>query len=487
MSEREQRVPHRPFASSIGSTTLNRRQLLHRAGLAGAGLAAAPLLARISAMPAAAQDDIPRAKSSAKVKDKLRVLIKKDFHPDHNEFMRSELQAYADLNGWQIEITDVAGYQGGGDLNQKLLGAVQSGSSPDLVIHEQAVENYHTLGVVQPVSDIVEEMSGVYGDPTPGMQYDSKVGDEWFAVPFFTRASGLWVRKDMFADAGLDIINDTDTYDKLRDSALKTSDPGQKRWGWGMTVNRSGDGNGLVQSIIFRYGGHVQDESGELVTFNSPETVAALNWIKETYTDDKYSDMLPPGVLSWTDTSNNEAFLSSQTVMTTNAGTLYAKAVFDKRPFAEEIALIPSPKRESDGARLDFLSGGIKFFLITNAPNKEASYDLMRHFLTEPVKQKIWTISTGYALPAYTNEWANDIITQNENSMRAKDIALNDVGFTGLAWPGQSNAAIGSIDAGTYFTDMVSEVLQGRSTEDVVKDYHEKFVQIYQDFGFKGK
>ncbi|HET8523775.1 MAG TPA: extracellular solute-binding protein [Thermomicrobiales bacterium] len=477
MTEREQQTPV--------ARGLSRRQLLQRAGVAGAAFAATPLLMRSG--PVSAQDDIPRAKSSAQVKDKLRVLIKKDFHPDHNEFMRSELQAYADVNGWDIEITDVAGYQGGGDLYQKLLGAVQAGSPPDLVIHEQGVENYHTLGVVQPVSDMVQELAGQYGEPTPGMQYDSKVGDDWYAVPFFTRANGLWVRQDMFADAGLDIINDTDTYDKLRDSTLKTSDPSQKRWGWGMTVNRSGDGNGLVQGVIFRYGGHVQDESGEVVTFNSPETIAALNWLKETYSDDKYKDMLPPGVLSWTDTNNNEAFLSGQTVATLNAGTLYAKAVFDKLPFADQIALIPSPKRISDGARLDFLSGGIKFFLITDAPNKEASFDLMRHFLTEPVKEKIWTISTGYALPAYTNEWENEIITKNENSMRAKDIALNDVGFTGLYWPGKSNAAIGSIEAGTYFTDMMSEILQGRSTEDVVKDYHEKFVQIYQDFGFKGE
>jgi multiple sugar transport system substrate-binding protein len=487
MTEREKQVPvaHRMSGALVGNRGMNRRQLLQRAGVAGAALAASPLLARIT--PVSAQAEIPRAKSSAKVKDKLRVLIKKDFHPDHNEFMRSELQAYADLNGWQIEITDVAGYQGGGDLNQKLLGAVQAGSAPDLLIHEQGVLNYHTLGVVQSVSDLVTEQAGQLGDPNPGMQYDCKVGDEWFAVPFFTRANGLWAREDWFAEAGLDIINDTDSYDKLRDSALKLSNPDQKRWGWGMTVNRSGDGNGLVQAVIFRYGGHLQDESGELVTFNSPETVAGLNWLKETYTDDTYSAMLPPGVLAWTDTNNNEAFLSSQTAITQNAGTLYAKAVLDKLPFADKIALIPNPKRNSDGARLDFLSGGMKFFLITDAPNKEASYDLMRHFLTEPVREKIWSISTGYALPAYKNGWDNEIITGNANSMRAKDIALNDVGFTGLPWPGQNNAAVASIDAGTYFTDMMSEILQGRSTEDVVKDYHDKFVQIYQDFGFKGK
>lgn len=462
---------------------LNRRQLLGRSAAVGAGLAAAPLLGRM----AAAQEEIPREPSSATVDGTLQVLLKDDFHPDHNAFMRAELEAYAEASGWDIEITDVAGYQGGGDLFQKLLGGVQAGNAPDLVIHDLSVRNFVTLGLVQPVSDLVTEISETHGEPIPGARFSSTVDDEWYAVPFFMRAGGLYVRQDIFGEHGLDIAADTDTYDKLRDVALAISNPDENVWGWGMTANRSGDGNSLVQNVIFRYGGHVQDESGQKVTFNSPETIAGLNWLSETFTAEQYQPMLPPGILSWTDTSNNEAFLSGQIAITDNAGTMYAKAVFDQVPFADQIAFIPRPVRNSDGARLDFLSGGMKFFAITDSPNVEATYDLARHFVTTPVLERVWSISTAYAVPTYVNGWDNPIITENENSMRAKEIALNETDFYGLAWPGPVSEPIGSIGEGVFFTDMLSEIIQGRSAEEVVADYHQKFVQIFQDFGYEGE
>ncbi|CAN0478013.1 unnamed protein product, partial [Phaeothamnion confervicola] len=44
--------------------------------------------------------DIPRAKSSATVDGKLQVLQKADFHPDHNAFVRGEIEAYCKEQGW---------------------------------------------------------------------------------------------------------------------------------------------------------------------------------------------------------------------------------------------------------------------------------------------------------------------------------------------------------------------------------------------------
>ena len=462
---------------------LSRRELLRRSAAVGAGAAALPLLSRL---PAAAQD-IPREKSSATVSDRLRVLLKNDFHPDHNAFMRAELEAYAALNGWRIEITDVAGYQGGGDLNQKLLGSVQAGDSPDVLIHDVGALNMVTLGLLEPVTDLMAEVIQTQGEPIPGARFDSFAQEEWWAVPFFTRSNGIFVRQDLFAEKGLDIIEDTDTYDKLRDAALAVSDPAQNMWGWGMTINRSGDGAALVQEVMYRFGGHLQDETGQIVTFNSPETVAAFEWLRGTYADEQWAPMLPPGILSWTDTNNNEAYLAGQIAITRNAGTVYAKAVLDKVPFADQIAMIPSPKRNSDGARLDFMAGGTRFYQITGSPNTEATADIIRHFLTPPVQERVWSISTGYALPAYASGWDNPIITEDENSMRGKAIALTETDFTGLQWPGPLNEAIGSIGEGVFFTDMMSEIIQGRPTEEVVADYHDQFVQIFQDFGLEGE
>ena len=126
---------------------------------------------------------------------------------------------------------------------------------------------------------------------------------------------------------------------------MKISDPDKKRWGWGMTVNRSGDGDTGVNNILFWHGARWQDKDGQKVTLNTPEAVAAMEWLKETYSDPKWAKMLPPGVNAWNDISNNEAFLAGTLGMTDNAGTVLAKAYFDKVPFRGEHRLRSRSRR----------------------------------------------------------------------------------------------------------------------------------------------
>jgi multiple sugar transport system substrate-binding protein len=470
------------LASTLSRSRLDRRQLLRRSALAGAGGA---LLGRLSASPAAAQD-IPREKSSATVTGKLSILQDLDFHPDHNAFLKAEMEAYCQLNGWQYEITDVAGYQGGGDLNQKLVASVQAGNAADLLIKDHQVFQLQYLGVLEPTTELTEEMIGLNGDTTPVMKTNTFFDEQWWGVPFFTRSGGFWVRKDVLAAAGVDLDNDTKTLDQRREAALKVSNPDGQMWGWGVTINRSGDGAAFVRNTLYDYGSHLQDESGEIVTFDSPESVAALEWMKATYSDPQWAPMLPPGLLAWTDTSNNEAFLAGTLAFTQNAGTMYAKAVFDEVPFANEIAWMAYPVRNSDGAYID-LMGGTKLHVLAGTKNKDATYDLIRHLLTAPVQERIWTISQGYALPAYKNGWSSEIVQSVENSKRCEPVVWNESGFTGQRWPGPPSAAIDAVEGGTYHTDMMAEVMQGKPAEEVVADYHRKFVQIWQDFGFKGE
>ncbi|MGN6757635.1 MAG: hypothetical protein ACTHMJ_14730, partial [Thermomicrobiales bacterium] len=85
---------------------------------------------------ATAVANIPRAKSNAKVTGKIRILQDNDFHPDHNAFLRSEIEAFCRAQNWDYEVTSVAGYQGTGDLNQLLVASVQAGNAADLLIKD---------------------------------------------------------------------------------------------------------------------------------------------------------------------------------------------------------------------------------------------------------------------------------------------------------------------------------------------------------------
>ena len=129
----------------------------------------------------------------------------------------------------------------------------------------------------------------------------------------------------------------------MNDAALATSDPEGEYWGWGCTPNQSGDGWGFLMMVINAFGGSYTDETGLVVTFDSPETLAAVEWIAETYSNEMYADMLPPGILSWTDISNNEAYLAGTVGYTHNAFSIYAQAKRDESEYFDDTMLMLAP------------------------------------------------------------------------------------------------------------------------------------------------
>jgi multiple sugar transport system substrate-binding protein len=473
----------------MGETTMPRSAHVTRRQLVG-GAAAAAAASRLTRLDrVAAQEStpvaIPRAKSSATVDGTLQVLQKTDYHPDHNTFVRAEIEAYCAEQGWQVEISEVGGGQSSGEIGQRLVAGVQAGNAPDVYFDNIPVRQFQFLGVLEDVTDLTNEIIAANGDATPGFVTAGFFDDAWFGVPWFTRVDGWWARNDIFQPAGVDVTTLVDLNSR-REAALAISDPANNRWGWGITVNRSGDGRAIATSVFLAHGSQIQDESGEKITFNSPESVAALEWFRETYATEKYAPMLPTGWGAWVDTSNNEAFLAGTLVLTQNGGTLYAKAVLDAVPFAKDIAYMPNPVRNSDGGTVDQLAG-VFLHVIKDSKNKDAAYDLIRHLLTLPVQQRIWEISLAYAVPAYRNGWSDPLVTNTPNSMRAEPAVWNNTEFTGLRYPGPSSAALDAITGSWDQTDMIAEVLQGRSSEEVVAEYHDRWVQVYQDFGLPGE
>jgi multiple sugar transport system substrate-binding protein len=106
-------------------------------------------------------------------------------------------------------------------------------------------------------------------------------------------------------------------------------------YGWGVTINRSGDGDWFRNRVQHGWGAYKQDETGNYVTFDSPEMVDAMTAMTMIYMDEKYAPMLPPGVLSWGDSSNHEAYLAGKLAYTQNGGTVYAKALLDGNPIRD--------------------------------------------------------------------------------------------------------------------------------------------------------
>jgi len=410
------------------------------------------------------------------------VIHRAEYFEEVQTLFRNEVTNYAKTLGTELDIS-TANPELFGDFMAKMQAAVQAGVPPDLSYHTLSITQMQSLDIVEDVSDVVEELISKYGAVVPASaETTAKIDGKWWAVPYIV-VSGAWFgRGDLFKAAGID-PDTLDTFDKRRDAALKISDPSKKVWGWGLTINKSGDGHGLIDDVIQAFGGTFVDKTGLKVTFNSPETVAAVKWLAETYGSEKYKPMLPPGIESWTDPTNNEAYLAGTTGMTQNAFSVYAKAKKDKNPVFPNTVIMHKPKTK-DGKLLEAASSGW-FTIFKGAKNIDAAKKVITHMIDPTVFNPMVQAGGGLFLPAYKNLWTDEVLKMDPNFGILKEIAFNPATNIGLAYPADhSNAAVDGILPAAIPSQMMANVLNGSMTaEEAVKDAHDRIVAIFEEGG----
>jgi multiple sugar transport system substrate-binding protein len=434
--------------------------------------------------------------SKVAINGKLTVVQARDFHPDHNAYIEAQIKAFAQKMGYDLDHSYIEAYAGSGDVVQKLTAAVQAGDAPDLLIHTLGASQLHFLDIVEDVSDYEATIEKQQGKLAPAFDKNFKLDGKYWGLPHFSRSGGFWARPSVFKAANIDPAKDLTDYQKMADACLKVTDAGKPIYGWGMTANRSGDGDSTVRLAMFMWGGQVNDETGQKVVLNKDPyrqyNVDALTWLKSIYQDPKYASMLPPGVAGWGDTSNNEAWLAGQLAFSNNAGTMYATSVVNKNPVADDTILLPQVKGLGAGARVMQGPGApMNFFIMKGAKNKEAAFQIVQSLMTVETYKKMFGISTGYVYPAREWGWDQPELTEAQYAKGItpvwKQIFNDPSAFQGTSHPSAPTPQSNALDNTNFWTDMFGEILGGKAVEATVADWHNRVVQTDKEFGAQGE
>jgi multiple sugar transport system substrate-binding protein len=365
----------------------------------------------------------------------------------------------------------------------KLLAEVEAGNPPNLVYHVRLVALLFANNAVEPVTDAVEELITEYGDPAFGQVSTNVIDGEWYGIPYMMSGGGPFGRRSVFEAGGFDPLA-LETFEQRRDACLAISDPAAEMYGWGLTYNTGGDATGFLEGVVQNWGGHYTNEDASEVTFNSPETVAAIEFLAEIYTSEKYAPMIPPGVASWDDSSNNEAFLSGTIAYTNNAASIYAKAKADGNPIFEDIvrmetAMGPTMTKLEAG-------GGGQFNIPRGATNQDLSKQLSKHLIQPDIFLPISLISAGLFLPAYAKYYdMEEVVSAYEADPNLASMGKATQGtHVGASWPAAPSPLFDAIAAQAVLTDMMAQVVaQGVSPADAVAQAHDRIISIGQEMG----
>jgi multiple sugar transport system substrate-binding protein len=449
---------------------------------AAAAKAPATVATAAPAAPAAAPKatDIPLPQGAA---GKLTVIHRTEYFASVQERFKKTVEDFAKTNNVQLDIS-TANSEMFGDFKAKMVAAVRAGVPPDISYNTDSVSQSYSLDILDDVSDVVEEAIKLYGAVVPvGSERAAKIDGKWWAIPFISNSGSWFVRKDALDAKGIQ-MSALDTWEGRRDAALAMSDPAKELWGWGVTVNRSGDGHGIIMDCIQSFGGAISDAGGKKVTWNSPQTVEAVKFLAEIYSAPKYKPMLPPGVESWTDTSNNEAYLAGKIGMTQNALSVYGQMKRDKNPNLEKTALARKPKTK-DGKILE--AGGSGWLMIfKGAKNKDTAKKLALALLDPKNSMPMFQEGGGLVMPAYKNLWTDEFLKSDPNFARLKDIIWNPDPYFGTSHPAPPSAVHDAVLSESIPSQMMSDVITGKMTaEQAVENAHKKIVVIFEEAGLK--
>jgi multiple sugar transport system substrate-binding protein len=240
----------------------------------------------------------------------LRMLRPVRFVAPDEEVFRANCARFTQQTGVQVRV-DFVGWE---DINQQTAVTANTGAGPDIIVGFGDAPHIYVDKLVE-VSDVAEYLGRKYGG---WMFAADKLGkrhgtNNWIGLPFGGTAGPLVWRKSAVNQVGFqtppnDLPGFLDMCKKLRQAG--------KPAGFALG-NAVGDGNGFANWLMWSHGASITDEAGA-VSVNKPETLAALNYLKELY-----ATFVDGGTISWGDISNNQAYAANTLFVTSNGVSLY--------------------------------------------------------------------------------------------------------------------------------------------------------------------
>jgi multiple sugar transport system substrate-binding protein len=461
------------------SRKFSRRDILRGSAATGVGLLAAG-----SGLPAFGQQQpAPDAPLPVSASGKLTVIHRTEYFEAAQTAFRDTVTDFAKANGVELDIS-TTNPESFGDVLGKMTAAVKAGNPPDFAYTSNvSIAQMHLLDLVEDVSDVVAEAVSKYGAIMPGLNAEKTgvIDGKWWSIPLIGTTTAYHARSDKLKEKGIDPASLKTIVDR-REAALAISGP--DFYGWGFTPNQSGDGFGFLISVVQAFGGHFTDETGQIVQFDSPETVKAFEFLRETYDrNGKYAAMLPPGVESWNDTGNNEAWLAGSIGFTQNAFSVYAQSKRDNNPVYGNTVLLPAPAALNGDSRDGGNVGGW-MTIFKNSPNGDLAKKLALNLLDPANFGKISAAGGVLFTPAYESLWTDALIATDPNLAIIKaQVSVTDP-FLGQSWPANPNAGVDAIRAQGVLEQSVGNVIAGRmAPADAVKDAHQKMRDIFEEGG----
>ncbi|HET7745532.1 MAG TPA: ABC transporter substrate-binding protein [Gaiellaceae bacterium] len=339
---------------------------------------------------------------------------------------------------------------------------------------------------VLPLNDIVQEVTKKLGKMTQvGLRstYNPKT-KKFFGFPDNYVPDPVQYRGSLFHQLGIPVR----TWENIRQAAPKLKALGHPV---GLGMSNELDSNMFLISLLYCYGGFIQNEQNQIV-FGSGSSrkgaIGALNLMK-----DIYKNGMSDEVFAWTAASNNQAFLAGRLSFALNAISI-ARSAEDSgnTALSDDTWLAPIPAGPNTRLGNEHVMG--VYVIWKFAKNKAAA----KKFLVDQqlAYRQHFVQSKFYNFPAWTNAVKGGfpairkMAAADPHKPRGKYTVLTTIAqkyTTNVGHPGYSNAVIDEIFNRSLIPQMFAQVAQGKtSAADAVTTFDKQFKQIHRKWQNQG-
>jgi ABC-type glycerol-3-phosphate transport system substrate-binding protein len=439
-----------------------RRDVLRTAGaLALGAMAAGPLAACASEEdagpggPAAPPTGAPTETFVAptrKLSGELSILLWSHFVPSHDTWFDKFASDWAQKVGITVKVDHIDQAQ----ITTRIAAEIAAGQGHDVIQFIAPLSQFEP-GVLD-LKDVTDEANKRYGNQLELCKVSSfnPVTNKYYAYsPGWVPDPGNY-RKSLWEPVGFP--NGPTSWDDLLKGGAEIKKSKGIQMGLGMSQEI--DSNMILRALMWSYGASIQDKNSK-VTLNSPETIAAVEFMaklfKETMTDE---------VFSWNAASNNQGLVAGKLSYIVNSISAYRTAQGTNPEVANDVYFVPPLK----GPKASIAAQHVLYNWIVpkHARNADAAKEFLLHY-TENYASATYN-SKLYDFCAYSGRtpaleaWlANDPF----GSAPATKLAfLKDATkfSTNIGYPGPANTAEGEVFNTFIIPNMFARVARGEQS-----------------------
>jgi ABC-type glycerol-3-phosphate transport system substrate-binding protein len=404
------------------------------------------------AEPAGAAPSPTFAEPRTKLSGDLRILLWSHFVPSHDKWFGP----FAKDWGRQVGVNVTVDHINNTEIPARIAAEIQAGQGHDLIQYIATLSQFEPS--VEDMTDVTQEASKRHGEQ---LELCKKSSFNPNTNKFYAYSPG-WVpdpgdyRRSLWESVGMP--DGPKTWDDLLKGGSEIKQ--NKNIQLGIGLSQEIDSNMACRALMWSYGASEQD-ANERVVLNSPETVAAVEFMTRLF-----KGAMTNEVFAWNPASNNQGLIAGKMSYILNSISAWRTAQEANPPVADDIHFTPALKGPREGLAAQHVM--YNWILPKHARNKDAAKEFLLHY-TANHAAVTWNAKL-YDFPAWSSlvpklpEWLrNDPFgAKPPNKLAFLEKATD--WSTNIGHPGPANPAIGEVFGTFVIPNMFARAARGEAS-----------------------